>query len=47
MKKMEEEERTKSKFYWSDFTTPMKVSETLGIVLHLNSEGLLDPRFKT
>ena len=39
----EEEERKKNK-HWSDFATPTKVSETLGVVLHLNSEGLLVPR---
>ena len=39
--------RTKSIFLRSDFATPTKVSETLGVVLHLNSEGLLVPRLRT
>ena len=39
--------RTKSIFSRSNFATPTKVSETLGVVLHFNSEGLLVPRLKT
>ena len=31
----------------SDFSTLMQVSEPLGVVLHLNSEGLLVPKLKT
>ena len=48
-KKKEEEERrrTKSIFLRSDFLIPTKVSETLRVVLHLNSEGLLVPRLRT
>ena len=37
----EEERRTKSIFLRSDFATFIKVIETLRVVLHLNSEGLL------
>ena len=52
MKNKKEEERrrrrrTKWIFLGSDFATPTKVSETLGVVLHLNSEGLLVPRLRT
>ena len=50
MKKKEERRRrrrTKSIFLRSDSATPTKVSETLGVVLHLNSEGLLVPRLRT
>ena len=47
----DEEERKKKKnkliSYRSDFVTPTKVSKTLGVVLHLNSKGLLAPRLKT
>ena len=48
-KKKEEERRrrTKSIFLRFDFATPTKVSETLGVVLHLNSEGLLVSRLRT
>ena len=42
MKKKKKERRTtKSIFLRSDFATFIKVIETLRVVLHLNSEGLL------
>ena len=45
----EDEERrwTKSIFLQFDFATSTKVSESLRVVLHLNSEGFLVPRLKT
>ena len=46
-KKERKKERTKSIFLRSDFATPTKVSETLRVVLHLNSEGLLVPTLRT
>ena len=46
-KERKKERRTKSIFLRSDFATSTKVSETLRIVLHLNSEGLLVPTLKT
>ena len=46
-KKEEEERRTKSIFLRSDFATLTKVSETLRVVLHLNSEGLLVHKLRT
>ena len=46
-RKKKERRRTKSIFLRFDFATPTKVSETLRVVLHLNSEGLLVPTLRT
>ena len=46
-KEKKKERRTKSLFLWCDFVTLTEVSETLGVVLHLNSGGLLVPKLKT
>ena len=40
-KERKKKRRTKSIFLQFDFATSMKVSKTLRVVLHLNSEGVL------